>query len=107
MVTVDKPKRSIIIRTTNKKYYKEIHIPELSRCNLLPQQDAVSIVHQHNTLVIIVSILFDLLFCKLFKNQKFFSVCEAESRLSNGIGNFAHSRRSKGRTKLLNEKPNE
>lgn len=56
LISVDKAKTSIVIRTTNKKYFKEVHIPELSRCNLLPQQDALSIKHQHNTLIITVCI---------------------------------------------------
>ncbi|XP_055307672.1 protein DPCD isoform X2 [Sitodiplosis mosellana] len=54
LIKVDNAKRSIVIRTTNKKYFKEIHVPELSRCNLLPQLDAMSIIHQHNTLIITV-----------------------------------------------------
>lgn len=53
-VTVDAEKKAIIIRTTNKKYYKEIPMQEMSRCNLVPQQDQLKISHQHNTLILTV-----------------------------------------------------
>ncbi|XP_031638844.1 protein DPCD [Contarinia nasturtii] len=52
LITADNIKRAIIIRTKNKKYFKEIQIPELSRCNIQIQQKAMSISHQHNTLII-------------------------------------------------------
>ncbi|XP_055911197.1 protein DPCD [Eupeodes corollae] len=51
-VTADKEKRAIVVRTTNKKYYKSINVPELERCSLLPEQDNISIHHQYNTLII-------------------------------------------------------
>ncbi|XP_055845758.1 protein DPCD [Episyrphus balteatus] len=51
-VTADETKRAIIVRTTNKKYYKTIEVPELERCSLLPEQDNISIHHQYNTLII-------------------------------------------------------
>lgn len=51
-VTADPAKRSIVVRTTNKKYYKIIPFPELDRCNLLPSQNNISIHHQFNTLII-------------------------------------------------------
>lgn len=54
-ITADQVKKSIIVRTTNKKYFKEINVPELSRCDITPQQDSMSIAHQHNTLIITVS----------------------------------------------------
>lgn len=47
---------SIVVRTSNKKYYKLIKIPELERCELLPEQKYISLNHQHNTLIITVSI---------------------------------------------------
>lgn len=54
-VTADESKNAIVVRTTNKKYFKEIYVPELSRCGLLPSQDAITLAHQHNTLIISVS----------------------------------------------------
>lgn len=76
-VTVDSAKKSILVRTTNKKYFKEIHVPELSRCNLSPQQDAMSIMHKHNTLIISVRILYYLLHT-IFKKTKI--LCSIGSR---------------------------
>lgn len=46
---------SITVRTTNKKYFKNIHVPELERCLLQTEQDAISLKHQLNTLIITVS----------------------------------------------------
>ncbi|XP_011182786.1 protein DPCD [Zeugodacus cucurbitae] len=54
-VTADPDKRAIVVRTTNKKYYKVISIPELDRCNLLPAQANISTHHQYNTLIITYS----------------------------------------------------
>uniref|UniRef100_A0A1L8DDF3 Protein DPCD n=1 Tax=Nyssomyia neivai TaxID=330878 RepID=A0A1L8DDF3_9DIPT len=51
-VTVDVEKQSIIVRTTNKKFFKIIQLPDLQRCNTLPSQQNVSIKHQYNTLII-------------------------------------------------------
>lgn len=53
-VTADQTKKLIVVRTTNKKYFKEIQVPELSRCGLLPTQEHLSIAHQLNTLIITV-----------------------------------------------------
>lgn len=54
-ITVDAAKKSIVIRTTNKKYFKDIPVPELVRCNITPEQDQLKITHQHNTLIITVN----------------------------------------------------
>ena len=54
-VTTNDDERAIIVRTTNKKYFKRISIPELVRCELLPDQQLISIRHQYNTLIITVS----------------------------------------------------
>ncbi|CAD7003065.1 protein DPCD [Ceratitis capitata] len=54
-VTAEPDKRAIVVRTTNKKYYKVITVPELDRCNLLPSQSNISIHHQYNTLIITYS----------------------------------------------------
>lgn len=52
IVTADQEKKAIIVRTTNKKYFKSISVPELERCNLLPEQCNISIHHQYNTLIV-------------------------------------------------------
>lgn len=54
-VTAEPNKRAIVVRTTNKKYYKVISLPELDRCNLLPSQANISTHHQYNTLIITYS----------------------------------------------------
>lgn len=51
-VQADAERKAIIVRTTNKKYYKIIEVPELERCNLLPVQDNLAVHHQYNTLII-------------------------------------------------------
>lgn len=51
-VTADSEKKALVVRTVNKKYYKVIEIPELSRCGLLPDQTNISLHHQYNTLII-------------------------------------------------------
>lgn len=51
-VTADVTKKAIVVRTTNKKYYKVIEVPELNRCGLLPEQKFISLHHQYNTLII-------------------------------------------------------
>ncbi|KAH8378599.1 hypothetical protein KR009_000195 [Drosophila setifemur] len=51
-VTADAEKRAIIVRTTNKKYYKVIPVPDLDRCGVPPAQSNLSVHHQFNTLII-------------------------------------------------------
>lgn len=51
-VTRNSEKKSLIVRTSNKKYYKEIFIPELERLHLTPIQDNISFSHKFNTLII-------------------------------------------------------
>lgn len=51
-VQVDVEKRCIVVKTTNKKYYKVIALPDLDRCGALPSQDNLSIHHQYNTLIL-------------------------------------------------------
>lgn len=63
---------TITVRTTNKKYFKKIHIPELTRCSLLPDQQLISLKHLHNTLIITVSHLFgSVALLLLFARQRF------------------------------------
>lgn len=51
-VTASPEQRAIIIRTSNKKYYKVIPVPDLDRCGVAPAQDNISVHHQFNTLII-------------------------------------------------------
>ncbi|XP_073837203.1 protein DPCD [Musca autumnalis] len=51
-VQADAEKHAIIVRTTNKKYYKVIPVPDLDRCGVSPSQDNIMVHHQYNTLII-------------------------------------------------------
>lgn len=51
-ITADAERRAIIVKTTNKKYYKVIQVPDLDRCCLKPSQANISVHHQYNTLII-------------------------------------------------------
>lgn len=51
-ITVDHDKQDIVVRTSNKKYFKRIAIPDLARLGLKLQDTALSWKHQHNTLII-------------------------------------------------------
>eukprot|EP01059_Diplonema_ambulator_P033737 TRINITY_DN7198_c0_g1_i1.p1 TRINITY_DN7198_c0_g1~~TRINITY_DN7198_c0_g1_i1.p1 ORF type:complete len:195 (+),score=31.98 TRINITY_DN7198_c0_g1_i1:41-625(+) len=50
-VTVDSP-HEITVRTTNKKYFKKIMVPDMLRASLPLTPDSLSWTHAHNTLVI-------------------------------------------------------
>ena len=54
-VSADPDKNCIIVRTTNKKYYKIITVPELERCSIQPKQENIAIFHQYSTLIITVN----------------------------------------------------
>ncbi|XP_053978965.1 protein DPCD [Hylaeus anthracinus] len=43
---------TITVRTSNKKYFKKIRVPDLERIGLNPEQDRISFIHQYNTLII-------------------------------------------------------
>ncbi|XP_043260573.1 protein DPCD [Colletes gigas] len=43
---------TITVRTSNKKYFKKIRVPDLERVGVKPEQDRISFTHQHNTLII-------------------------------------------------------
>ncbi|XP_076658894.1 protein DPCD [Halictus rubicundus] len=43
---------TITVRTSNKKYFKKIIVPDLERIGLKPEQDRISYTHQYNTLII-------------------------------------------------------
>lgn len=51
-LTVDEDKQEIILRTTNKKYFKRFRIPALRRHQLQINKQFIAINHAHNTLVI-------------------------------------------------------
>lgn len=51
-VTVDHEKQDIVVRTSNKKYFKRISVPDLGRVGLKLKDELLSWKHQHNTLII-------------------------------------------------------
>ncbi|KAF3687301.1 Protein DPCD [Channa argus] len=51
-VSVDPSERCIIIKTSNKKYYKKFGIPDLDRCQLPLDSSALSFTHANNTLIV-------------------------------------------------------
>lgn len=51
-VTVDLDDKCIVVRTSNKKYFKKIFIPEMERLGLTPEQQNISFSHKFNTLII-------------------------------------------------------
>jgi len=51
-ITVDHEKQQIVVRTSNKKYFKRIDVEDLSRLGLKLKDESLSWKHQHNTLII-------------------------------------------------------
>merc|ERR1712118_472608 len=53
-VTIDDEKQQIVLRTSNKKYFKRIDIPDLKRVDppLSLQEERLSWDYKHNTVVI-------------------------------------------------------
>jgi len=51
-VTVDPVKTAVVVRTTNKKYFKSINVPELERCQTSLDPTKLAIDHKFNTLII-------------------------------------------------------
>uniref|UniRef100_A0A182K688 Protein DPCD n=1 Tax=Anopheles christyi TaxID=43041 RepID=A0A182K688_9DIPT len=51
-ITCEEKDKTITIRTSNKKYFKKIQVPEFQRCNYLPKQDDLNVVHKNATLII-------------------------------------------------------
>ncbi|KAL1122425.1 hypothetical protein AAG570_002756 [Ranatra chinensis] len=51
-VTANQQRCSIVVETTNKKYYKELKVPDLERVGLSPIQNNISFTHKYNTLII-------------------------------------------------------
>uniref|UniRef100_A0A8D3EFL5 Protein DPCD n=1 Tax=Scophthalmus maximus TaxID=52904 RepID=A0A8D3EFL5_SCOMX len=54
-VLVDPSDRCIVIKTSNKKYYKKFSIPDLERSQLPFDCSALSFTHANNTLIVSVS----------------------------------------------------
>ena len=51
-VQVDPDQRQIVIRTTNKKYFKRFDIPEMDRLKLPLSDNSLTWHHSNNTLVV-------------------------------------------------------
>ncbi|KAG6446036.1 protein DPCD [Manduca sexta] len=51
-VEANSDEKCIIVRTTNKKYYKKLQIPELVRLNLPVEQANIQFTHSFHTLII-------------------------------------------------------
>lgn len=68
-LSVDPVEKCIVVRTTNKKYYKKIPILELQRLNLIPDESYLKYSHSYNTLIITVSNNFIEIFTNLKKDK--------------------------------------
>jgi len=51
-ISLDHENRQIVIRTSNKKYFKRIGIPELDKLSLPLMEAALTWIHSNNTLII-------------------------------------------------------
>ncbi|XP_065211165.1 protein DPCD [Planococcus citri] len=51
-VSVDAKEKVIVVRTSNKKYFKKIPLLEYQRLDLIPKDDTLKFSHAHNTLII-------------------------------------------------------
>ncbi|KAM3964946.1 protein DPCD [Aphomia sociella] len=51
-ISANNEEKCIIVRTTNKKYYKKLQVPELARLGLPIEQANIQSTHQYNTLII-------------------------------------------------------
>nr|XP_025129822.1 protein DPCD isoform X1 [Bubalus bubalis] len=51
-VCVDQKERCVVVRTTNKKYYKKFSIPDLERYQLPLDESSLSFAHANSTLII-------------------------------------------------------
>lgn len=54
-VTAEPENRCITVRTSNKKYFKKISVPDLERAGVSLEQNRISFLHKYNTLIITVS----------------------------------------------------
>lgn len=51
-LSVDEKSQEIILRTSNKKYYKRFNIPAMKRVGLNLEEKSISFSHENNTLII-------------------------------------------------------
>uniref|UniRef100_A0A3P9K415 Protein DPCD n=1 Tax=Oryzias latipes TaxID=8090 RepID=A0A3P9K415_ORYLA len=51
-VFVEPSERCVVIKTSNKKYFKKFCIPDLDRCGLPLESAALSFTHANNTLIV-------------------------------------------------------
>lgn len=51
-VTLDQADRKVVVRTSNKKYFKRITIEDMDRAGLPLLEQALSWEHEHNTLIV-------------------------------------------------------
>lgn len=51
-VTAEPENRCITVRTSNKKYFKKISVPDLERAGVSLEQNRISFLHKYNTLII-------------------------------------------------------
>ncbi|KXJ74639.1 hypothetical protein RP20_CCG013233 [Aedes albopictus] len=51
-ITCEGDARTVTVRTSNKKYFKKIVVPEFQRCNFAPKVEDLMVKHQYNTLII-------------------------------------------------------
>ena len=49
---IDHNKQEIVLRTTNKKYFKRFDIPDMKRLGLTLEESALTWKYQNNTLII-------------------------------------------------------
>ena len=56
VLDIDAAKNEIVVKTTNKKYYKRIAIPDLARAGIALDPTQLSSMYQNSTLII--SVLF-------------------------------------------------
>ena len=52
IVECDSAKQQIVLKTTNKKYYKRIDIPDLKRCQLQMDESSITWKYANNTVII-------------------------------------------------------
>ena len=52
IIEVDHDKQQIILKTTNKKYYKRIDIPDLKRLSLKMEESSIAWKYVNNTVII-------------------------------------------------------
>lgn len=60
-ISANNDENCIIVRTSNKKYFKKLEVPELARLNIPLEQANIQANHQYNTLIILVSVIIWLL----------------------------------------------